>query len=63
MSRNTVQKYVRELEYKALIITEPTKHESAGGQIRNGNLIYTILPIQPAVEACNERQAANAWRR
>ena len=56
MSRNTVQKYVRELEYKALIITEPTKYESAGGQVRNGNLIYTILPIQPAVDAYNERQ-------
>lgn len=62
MSRNTVQKYVRELEYKALIITEPTKYESKNGQIRNGNLIYTILPIQPAVDAYNERQAAKAWR-
>lgn len=62
MSRNTVQKYVRELEYKALIITEPTKYESKNGQIRNGNLIYTILPIQPAVDAYNERQAARAWR-
>lgn len=44
MSRNTVQKYVRELEYKALIITEPTKYESKSGRVRNGNLIYTILP-------------------
>ncbi len=32
MSRNTVQKYVRELEYKALIITEPTKYESESGR-------------------------------
>ena len=63
MSRNTVQKYVRELEYKVLIITEPTKYESESGQIRNGNLIYTILPIQPAVDAYNERQAAKTWRR
>ena len=63
MSRNTVQKYVRELEYKALIITEPTKYESENGQVRNGNLIYTILPIQPAVDAYSERQAAKVWRR
>ena len=63
MSWNKVQKYVRELEYKALIITEPTKYESRSGQVRNGNLIYTILPVQPAVDAYNERRAAKAWRR
>lgn len=45
MSRNTVQKYVRELEYKTLILTEPTTYESSSGQDRNGNLIFTILPI------------------
>lgn len=56
MSRNTVQKYVRELEYKALIITEPTKYESESGQVRNGNLIFTILPIQGAVNYYNESQ-------
>lgn len=56
MSRNTVQKYVRELEYKALIITEPTKYESGDGQVRNGNLIFTILPIQGAVNFYNESQ-------
>ena len=56
MSENTVRKYVRELEYKALIITEPTKYESAGGQVRNGNLIFTILPIQGAVKFYNESQ-------
>ena len=56
MSRNTVQKYVRELEYKALIITEPTKYESDGGQVRNGNLVFTILPIQGAIEYHNECQ-------
>ena len=56
MSRNTVQKYVRELECKALIITEPTKYESESGQVRNGNLIFTILPIQGAVNHYNESQ-------
>lgn len=56
MSRNTVQKYVRELEYKTLILTEPTKYESEGGQVRNGNLIFTILPIHGAVKHHNESQ-------
>ena len=56
MSENTVRKYVRELEYKTLILTEPTKYESASGQVRNGNLIFTILPIQGAIEYHNECQ-------
>ena len=56
MSKNTIQKYVRELEYKTLILTEPTKYESKGGQVRNGNLIFTILPIQGAVKLHNECQ-------
>ena len=54
MSENTVRKYVRELEYKALILTEPTKYESTSGQVRNGNLIFTILPIQRAIEYHSE---------
>lgn len=53
MSRNTVQKHVRELEYKSLIITEPAKYESESGQVRNDNLIFTILPIQGAVDHYN----------
>ena len=54
MSENTVRKYVRELEYKTLILTEPTKYEIASGQVRNGNLIFTILPIQRAIEYHSE---------
>ncbi|WP_236757003.1 helix-turn-helix domain-containing protein [Acutalibacter muris] len=50
MSENTVRKYVRVLEYKTLILTEPTKYESARRQVRNGNLIFTILPIYGAVK-------------
>ena len=56
MSENTVRKYVRELEYKTLILTEPTKYESDSGQVRNGNLIFTILPIYGAVKYHNECQ-------
>ena len=58
MSENTVRKYVRELEYKTLIFTEPTKYESTDGQVRNGNLIFTMLPIQGAVKYHNECQTS-----
>lgn len=56
MSENTVWKYVRELEYKTLILTEPTKYESDSGQVHNGNLIFTILSIYGAVKYHNECQ-------
>ncbi|WP_217959780.1 helix-turn-helix domain-containing protein [Acutalibacter muris] len=58
MSENTVRKYVRELEYKTLILTEPTKYESENGQVCSGNLIFTILPIQGAVKYHNECQTS-----
>lgn len=48
MSRNTVSKYVKLLEQKQLIRTEPTDIRAANG-VRNGNLLYTILPIEQAV--------------
>ena len=54
--REHVRKYVRELECKTLILTEPTKYENADGQVRNGNLIFTILPIYGAVKYHNEYQ-------
>ena len=55
MSANTVRKYVHELWYKELIQIEPSTYES-GGQIRNGNLQYKILPIQRAIDSYNEGQ-------
>ncbi len=48
MSRNTVCKYVRQLEEKELIATEPTSIHTEKGEKRNGNLLYTILPIEQA---------------
>lgn len=48
MSRNTVSKYVKRLEQKQLIRTEPTEIYKANGVKRNGNLLYTILPIEQA---------------
>ena len=56
MSENTVAKYVRQLEEKGLIYTEPTIVQSKDGKPLNGNLRYTIRPIQGAVETFYERQ-------
>lgn len=49
MSANTVTKYIRQLEEKRLIDTEPTKVRTKTGEVRNGTLIFTIRPIQEAV--------------
>ena len=56
MSENTVRKYVRSLEEKGLIRTEPTMVRSKDGRPLNGNLLYTIRPIQAAIELFYERQ-------
>ena len=56
MCENTVGKYVRSLEEKGLIRTEPTMIRSKDGRPLNGNLLYTICPIQAAVESFYERQ-------
>ncbi len=48
MSRNTVCKYVRQLEEKELIVIKPTSIHTSKGEKRNGNLLYTILPIEQA---------------
>ena len=56
MSENTVSKYVRGLEEKGLIRTEPTMVRSKDGRPINGNLLYTIRPIQAAIELFYERQ-------
>ena len=46
MSENTVAKYVRQLEEKGLIYTEPTMVRSKDGRPLNGNLLYAVRPIQ-----------------
>ena len=56
MSENTVSKYVRSLEEKGFIRTEPTMVRSKDGRHLNGNLLYTIRPIQAAIELFYERQ-------
>ena len=62
LSENTVRKYVAGLEEKGLIRTEPTVVRSKDGRLLNGNLLYTICPIQAAVEAFYERQLSMAGR-
>ena len=60
MSENTVAKYVRQLEEKGLIYTEPTLVQSKDGKTLNGNLLYTIRPIPGVLEAFYERQFRQA---
>ena len=62
MSRNTVMKYVRLLEEKELISTERTIVEHYDGSLKNGNLMYRILPIKQAVDAFHRRQLFNYGR-
>ena len=57
MSKNIVSKHVRGLE---AITTEPTSICTKDGQKRNGSLLYTIRPIQEAVDFWNEAQLSRA---
>ena len=56
MSQNTVRKYVNGLREKQLITTEPTQVTTKNGRKRNGNLLYTIRPIEEAVRYHFEQQ-------
>ncbi len=60
MSRNTVRKYIKSLESKQLIRFEPTEVYTAKGETRNGNLLYTILPIEQAKSLYFEQQLQRA---
>ncbi|PWL99374.1 MAG: helix-turn-helix domain-containing protein [Clostridiales bacterium] len=60
MSNNTVKKYVDGLVDKRLITTEPTSVITKKGEKRNGNLLYTIRPIQEAVDYFNAQQLRKA---
>lgn len=62
LSENTVRKYVAGLEEKGLIHTEPSTITTKDGRVRNGSLIYTIRPIQEALELNYQRQFLRAER-
>ena len=55
-TKNSVKKYVDGLREKGLIETEPTTKTAKDGAVLNGNLLYTILPVDEAVRAYNETQ-------
>ena len=62
ISSNTVKKYIRQLESKSLITTKQTRI-LVNGRYRNGNLMYTILPIAAASDEYFKRQLAANSRR
>ena len=62
-SKNTVMKYVRLLEEKELISTKHTVVAHHDRSLRNGNLMYKILPIKQAVDAFHRRQLYNYGRK
>ena len=63
MSINTVRKYIRSLEAKGLITTEPTTITDRYGRKRNGNLLFTIRPITEAMEQYYEEQLRSQPKR
>ena len=56
MSENTVRKYTLRLEERGPLSTEPTEVVTATGQKRNGNLRYTLRPVQEWIAAHYDRQ-------
>lgn len=60
MSRNTVRKYVAGLEEKHLIYTEPTIIFTKDNRKLNGNLLYTIRPVEEAIQYNLQQQIRKA---
>ena len=58
MSENTVRKYIRQLEERGLITTEPTEVITKSHVKRNGNLRFTLRPPQEIVEDFYDQQLA-----
>ena len=56
MSENTVRKYIRQLEERGIITTEPTEVTIKAGEKRNGNLRFTLRPIQEVMDEYYARQ-------
>ncbi|MBU5626102.1 helix-turn-helix domain-containing protein [Oscillibacter sp. MSJ-2] len=56
LSENTVRKYTLLLEERGLISTEPTEVITKAGVKRNGNLRYTLRPVQEWIEEHYNRQ-------
>ena len=56
LSPNTIRKHIRSLEEHDLLVTEPTMVTTKDGKTRNGNLLFTIRPIQMALQQDYDRQ-------
>ena len=56
LSPNTIRKHIRSLEERELLVTEPTQVTTKDGCKRNGNLLFTIRPIQAALQQDYDRQ-------
>ena len=59
---DAIESDVAALEEKGLIRTEPSTITTKDGRMRNGSLIYTIRPIQEALELNYQRQFLQAER-
>ena len=58
MSENTVRKYIRRLEERGLIVTESTEVITKSSGKRNGNLLFTLRPVQEVIDEHYARQLA-----
>ena len=58
MSENTVRKYIRQLEERGLITTEPTEVITKTHGKRNGNLRFTLRPPHEVVKQFYDCQLA-----
>ena len=56
MSENTVRKYIRRLEERGLLSAEPTTVLTKTSEKRNGNLRFTLLPMQEVIDQHYDRQ-------
>ena len=56
MSENTVRKYIRRLEERELVNTEPTEVITKSSGRRNGNLLFTLRPIGEVIDQHYARQ-------
>ena len=60
LSRNTVANHVRLLEERGLIVTENTEIITKRGIKKNGNLLYTIIPLHEVTQAYYDKQFEKA---
>ncbi len=58
MSENTVRKYIRRLEDRGMVYTEPTEVITKSSGKRNGNLLFTLRPVQEMIDEHYARQLA-----